>query len=241
MALTHVGSAEDFEVNSGNPSITLPGGVSAGDIVFLFGGHNYPAETLGPSTSGYTNVATYTSNSFTAASLDYKVMGGTPDSTVDCYGPGGSDRTAGYHVLVYSGADTTTPMDTSPISTQETSGVHNPTNPAITTATDGAEVVISLLAGDNDTGSASNTDGYGWTSPGTLLGIAADSNGSIGLQSAYVNIPTAGTVTPGAWRNFALSGIDVVLVTWAIRPAAGAPGVVLGANPLALLGVGRAA
>jgi hypothetical protein len=204
---------------SGSLSLTsLTGGIGSApaedDIVLVaVGGSNSTDQDI--AITGYTEVAdVYANGTFTDTNLGvfYKIMGGTPDTTVDI--PSLSNIRAVVYVL--RGVDTTTPMDaTATTATKTSSGIPDP--PAITTATANAMVVV--LSGTSLSGT--------WTEPSGYSNDV-DSGGSFfRVLVASKIIASPGSENPAVWG---VGGGDSAFyscasVTMALRPTgAGATG-----------------
>lgn len=228
-------------VNSGNaPAATtdwsisltaLTGGsgstAQTGDIVVLVISDHYPADgTAGISvnTSGYTAIdggGIWSNDSRdTNARLFYKVMGATPDTTVSVHdGNSGGDVSGVCVVHVWSGVDTTTPMD---VTTTKTSGGNTgtPNPPSITPVTAGA-IVLAV-------GSGSSTSAQTPTAPTgySNLKSASQVQSSQASTSAIASKAWSGSGAedPGTFGSMSTSTSDSwVAYTVALRPAASGP------------------
>ena len=121
-------------------------GASAGDLVLVCVGYGHQGGTPSPAVttpSGYstTTVQNADSSSDTRHQVSWKVMGGTPDTSVDIPASGDVRWATSYSIRVYSGIDGTTPLDvTSTYATGTGTGRANPA--AITPTTAGALVVV---------------------------------------------------------------------------------------------------
>ena len=220
MALSFVGGDAGGINNGSNVTLTLPAGIASGDVVYV--GHSIGSdadETLALGTSGYTQLInpdiysddTLMDQSFTCYR---KIMGGTPDSTVQCNGNGvTADATAAtFHC--WSGADQTTPEDNTTVSA---SGIDStiPNPGEIETVTPNAVVVIFGCGGVVDTAVTAPT-GY----ENQSVAAGNDTNDTThAVASKLIASPTA--ENPAAWTNWATgSDRSWAAATVAIRPAA---------------------
>lgn len=136
----------------------------------------------------------------------YKIMGATPDTSVNFTGSGsgGTDAIA----FAFRGADLTTPLDgVTPVSDYFSSSGEDTDPPAITTATDGAAVLTF------GTGILSSSPPSGME---TIFGPL----GALGKMAAAVaRRPTAGFINYGAWPSSeASTSRGDVAWTFSIRP-----------------------
>ncbi|KKT07660.1 MAG: Fibronectin type III domain protein [Candidatus Nomurabacteria bacterium GW2011_GWB1_43_20] len=188
------------------------GAPQTGDVVILYGGrgNTSDAQAFGPITSGYTPIATINSTG-PKFGVWYKVMGVTPDTTVQGEGGASTAHGVAYGAYVIDGT-TIDPaiFDQVAVSTGQLSS-WVPNGPAIVTQTDGAFVVTHAANSVIDT-SRGTVSGY------TLFTAAAgnDSN-DINIQTAYVVAGAPGTYDPPAWSAWT-AGIGGA-VTIAFKPA----------------------
>lgn len=213
MAITLVGTNTGGNNNGGDCTVNLPGATSQDDVVVVIGGHaNSSGNQAGVNTSGYTRVV-HLANSTCRLAIEYKVMGGSPDSSVSCRGSGsGVDATA-YVVMVFRGVDTSSPIDAP---SQSTSGNNNsPNSSAINVNTVGAAVISGIIqaADENNINAPS---GYG----NKVLVNRTETN-PVTSAGAWDTINTIGSENPGAWS----SGTSArwVAGTVALTPAAAPP------------------
>ncbi len=152
-------------------------------------------------------------------SINYKIMGATPDSGVTCYGSGYQSPVYGDLCLahVWRGADPTTPIDvTTTTATAANSAVFD--SPAITPVTTGAQVLsiglstAAASAGDTTiTAPTDYTNQLDHNSNGTTHSIQA------GIASKAWS--GSGAENPAAWTNITTTTSDSwVAATLAIRP-----------------------
>lgn len=228
MAITVVGVCEGSATNGNDPTVTLPVGTAAGDLVVAFGGHpRFSAGIAGVSTSGYTEGTAWGSGSTPdrIANYAYKFMVGTPDT--DFVGRGSANAADGvsYVGVVLRGADPTTPLDIAVVTSNGASS-GAPNSPSVDTVTNGAVVITCGLSRANDTTVTAPT-GYG-----NQVDRNSNDDSDITAMLATKEVVTAGTEDPGVWDVASDGHCSCTIV---IRPAA-AGGVVL--PKLALLGVG---
>jgi hypothetical protein len=119
-------------------------------------------------------------------------------------------------IYAFRGIDTASPLDVSWVLGShygQTTDSANSTNPAITTNTNGAVVVLY----DSTKFQSAGT-------PGAPSGYTLDTTGDGSQpqqQMAYKTVATAGTETPGAWTHTGFgAGSDHMNHTLAIKPAA---------------------
>lgn len=214
---------------------------SAGDLVVVFYQINTASDiALGVDTAGYTEVAELYSNDTedTNLSVSYKVMGGTPDTSVTVSAPSASDRDCVGVIFVFRGVNTTTPIDaTTTTATGINSLLANP--PSITPVTAGAWIVAGGASGNNGQAgvSYSSSNLTGFKSVNSNVGAKGSSAGA-GYYSSW----TSGAFDPAA---FTFSGIDGTAYSWAaatlaLRPAS-ANNYTLTASPGSFVLSGQAA
>ena len=222
---TGSGTAATYNVNLNG---TLTGGLAsspaAGDIVIVVTGWASAADgNPGVTTAGYTEVYDGYANDTRDANLSvsYKIMPGTPDTSVTVSGFNNAANGGATAVHVWRGIDQATPLDVAaPSAPLGVSAINaaRPDSPAITPATSGA-VIIAVGLG---TGAAAPT---AMTAPtGFVNGLSATGAGS--TMGAVANIASqdwaGGAVDPAAWTGGTTSTSDCwVAGTLALRPAAG--------------------
>lgn len=192
-----------FAQNGGNPSITWPT-LAQDDVAYVVAARR---GTPSMNTSGYSEIASVTSGSFTVK-VFRKVQGASPDATA--VGQGDGDTNHGMEIVgfVMRGADTTTPEDATPTTSSGSST--DPDGPAITTVTDGAWV-ISFAASEVHDLAVTAPTGYS----NSVNGSASDTN-SASAAGATKTIATAGAENPGAWTNWLTGTWGAITV--AVRP-----------------------
>lgn len=117
---------------------------------------------------------------------------------------------------VFRGVDTANPLDTS-IVISDGADLELPTNPAITTVTDNAAIVLLHGANDNDHNSAGAPAGY-------TLGASVMGSSITNRQHAVAYLLDAGSAglkTPGVWTHNVdgANTSDYSVFTLALRPA----------------------
>lgn len=203
--------------NNANPSMSTPGSIAPGDLMVVVstrGDGTSPA----PVTSGYTQADDGSSAGFAgfSSALFYKLMGGTPDSTITTAG-GSFGNCLAFHC--YSGVDQVTPMDAT---TVDSTGTGAAAFASIDTVTNGAQVIASAGTQLDEAGFA--LSGY---SDVFEAAQAASFGRSTTVAITSKNKATAGTESPGSLTGWANSGFDIVArFTSAIRPAASTAGAI---------------
>jgi hypothetical protein len=242
MAISYVGGTSGIGT-SADYNIVLTGltggsdsAPAANDIVIVNNGNsNVSNVDAGVTTAGYTEVTelfqvdTRSSNQ----AVSYKVMGGTPDTSVDVKGSGSATAGGATTVQVWRGVDTTTPMDVTATTAQAANSALMDA-PSITPVTAGAIVVAcgNWASGSQDR-TATAPAGYSnhvynsSTDPGVASGSGMASKAWSG----------SGAEDPGAWSAINTATADAwTAVTLALRPSSGGAAVV---RLLASTGVGR--
>jgi hypothetical protein len=204
------------DLDGANVTVTLPGGLSEGDLVLGYaGGESADGnEAMALTSTGYTLILEQFANDTRDANLAtwYKFMGSTPDSTFVVTGFVNATSVLVANAIVYSGVDRTSPLD---VGVELNSGLNGTTiDPmSILPITDGSMIV--LIAETNVTGAGlAAPSGYGnelddQDDDGTNVGhiISCDK-----LQS------TAGSETPGSLGDSGGTSNSWVSQTIALRP-----------------------
>lgn len=222
--LQYVGGAE-ASGNSAAYNVSLSslaggtgGAAQAGDLVIVATGFVQTSNLdPGVSTAGYAEVADLYQNDTRDAnfSVNWKIMGGSPDAAVNCLGSGSATNGAVCEVHVWRNADQATPMDVTP-TTDQTNNSAIPNSPAITPVTSGA-VVLSLGLG---TGAAADTSVTAPTSYGNQADISVDPSNAATVGIASKAWSGSGAEDPAAWTGWTTTTSDSwTAVTLAIRPA----------------------
>lgn len=218
---------EADDINGVNVTITFTSTPQEGDLVLVFGGHPHQAATnLGPSTAGYTAIATHTAAAPNFGAW-YKVMGSSPDTSVVCYGSGNALDGTAYACYVIRGADPDSPFDATATTAGPTTST-NPDPPSITTVTNNALVIA--MSGSQVTDA---TPGTIASYHATISGTANDSN-DITVGGAMRIKASFGTEDPGAWSTWS-SGANYS-ITVAIRPRAYAKMLIAASSNIAASG-----
>jgi len=160
---------------------------------------------------GYTIIA-YSTGDDPDYGLFYKIMGATPDTTVNIEHSNSASGTGNLIMQAWRGVDGTTPLDGV---TPALSGSNlNP--PSVTTNTDGA-LVIAYGALDDDSATLT-TSPAGYTNilfQATGTGTSGDTSAALGSKI----VATAGAEDPATW---VFSTSDQALAyTFVLKPAAG--------------------
>lgn len=188
-----------------------------GDLVIVSTGFVSTANgNPGVSTSGYTEVADLYGNDTRDAnfSVNWKVMGASPDSSVTCLGSGSATNGAVCVVHVWRGADQTTPMDATDVEATGTNA-SNPNSGSITPVTTGA-TVISTGLGTHAAVDNAVTAPTGYSNQADIS-VDPGNAATVGISSKAWS---SGAEDPAAWTNFTTSTSDSwAAVTLAIRPA----------------------
>jgi hypothetical protein len=217
----YVGTTSNIVV----PLTTLTGGTdsapSADDIVVVcFSVSSTVAVAI--AIAGYTTIASGTvADTFDATLLaGYKLMGGTPDTSVTLTGGTTSTANAGVvEVHVWRGVDLINPIDVTTVTTTGTNSAI-PTPPPITPITPGA---IILAGAGNAHSEGTETFGASYLSNFLTVGANDSNDATGGLGSVEW---ASGTYTPATWTWSATStsSFSRVAFTTALRPAV--PGVI---------------
>lgn len=218
LPLTFVGSTTAGITGSSstdtNVSLTsLTGGVASApvenDLVIVYYGMcSFFDRSIGVTTAGYTEVAELFANDVagTNLSVNYKLMGATPDTQVTVSATGSNGDSGAVAIHVWRNVNLSSPLDvTSTTATGTNSVLCNP--PAITPVTTGA-VIVSGGAGGHQNGvrtySSSDLSNFA-----TIGGPNNTNDVTVGVGSA--------TWTSGAFdpAQFTFSGTDAGINSWA--------------------------
>ena len=201
----------------------LTGGIAtsaaAGDLVIVADGWTGTTDgNPGVGTANYTEVADlYSDDGFDANfSVNWKIMGGTPDTSVSCNGSGSTTLGAVCMVQVWRNADSNTPMDVAVATVTIINGAKPDCDP-ITPITSGAIVICAVLATDDDDTLPTVNAPTGYVN---LVSAQVDPGAAIsgGMSSKAW---TSGAEDPGALGNWDITNKNSSAnVTLAIRPAA---------------------
>ncbi len=184
------------------------------DIVLVAYSVSYPSSDTDVQVTGFTEIADLYVNENLDANFGafYKIMGGTPDTTISVSPTGGSGEGGAVAIHVWRGVDTTTPLDVAAV-TATGSNSHLPNPPSITPTTSGA-VIIAMGGSGLSTAIYQSSDLSNFIS--TFSGTTRF--GKVGMGSKDW---TGGAFDPAAWTY---SGSDSTnqgwcAVTIALRPA----------------------
>ena len=222
--LQYVGGAE-ASGNSAAYNVALTsltggsgGAVLAGDLVIVATGFVQTSNlNPGVGTAGYTEIADLYQNDTRDAnfSVNWKVMGGTPDTAVNCLGNGVTTNGSVCEVHVWRNVDQTTPLDVTSTTAQANNSAI-PNSPPITPVTAGS-VIVSLGLG---TGAASDTSVTAPTGYGNQADISVDPGNAATVGVASKAWSGSGAEDPAVWTGWTTTTSDSwAAVTLAIRPA----------------------
>lgn len=227
MALEYVGGVT--AVNTAGTSTysvsltSLTGGIASSaaedDIVIVVAGWTGNNDgDPGVTTSGYTELCDLVQNDsqgYANCSVNYKVMGAAPDTSVTVKGEAVANG-GGCCIHVWRGVDTATPID---VTTTTATGINARmvNSPAITPATSGC---IILSAGwsteDSNPATPALAEPSGFANK--LQALARFGVGVLGSYDGW----SSGSYDPAHWGSSGFSGFDCwVAATVALRPAAG--------------------
>jgi hypothetical protein len=226
VAITYVGgiTANGNSANYALDLTALTGGTnsspSTGDIVVVScAAASTTNLDMSIITAGYTSVADRYTNTTRDLNLgvSYKVMGGSPDTSVTVPGSDTSTDGAAACVQVFRGVDTTTPMDTTAVVTGGSNSA-TPNPPSITPVTVGALVVIAgAYAAASIDASFTVPSGY----QGEPINDSADPGvGCACFMSHGESTWVSGAVDPAGWGGITgNTGDGWGAVSVALRPS----------------------
>jgi hypothetical protein len=197
----------------------LAGGIGsapeADDIVILAYavGSSSGTPALSVVTAGYTSIASLLSDDTidTTLIVQRKIMGGTPDTSVQVSGTGSGNNAGIVEIFVFRGVNGTTPLDVAAVTA---TGINTgrPTPPAITPTTSGAWIYSMGASGNQAAASFTSTLSNFKTA------IQGDTN-SITVGAGALEW-VSGTYTPAQFGgNSASISYSWAAVTLALRPA----------------------
>ena len=225
MAITLVGNVTNTFVNSGlTLSLTgLTGGSGsapiAGDLVVIISGAPETADTnVSITTTGYTNQELYADDTRDANGVfAYKIMGGTPDTTVAIPATSASTVRGSVVARVYRGVDQTTPIDVA-VTTATGANGDRANSPSITPVTAGAKILALGFATNPASTSGTATGPANMADFITVVGSGSGRSSIAGMASQDW---TSGAFDPAAWTATTNNANDSwVAFTVALRPAA---------------------
>lgn len=218
MAIIHVGDASTATANVATFDITLPAGLQEGDLVIVAVCNTSDAsDTHYPvTTSGYTEIADLYANDTRDlnATVSYKYMGATPDTTVTCTGRTGSaDYGCFGSATVFRGVRAVNPFDV-PIATATGINSALPDAPAVTPLTLGSR--ISILGFSTQENDATLTHPTGYTDASFVR--SSVQYGGI-IAEACKLWGGDGEEDPPAWTDINTSALECwAAVTMALHP-----------------------
>lgn len=219
----------------------LTGGIgtaaAAGDLVVVTNSVGTAARAPALNITTPTGYTALTAQRTTATTYDtnvqtcYKIMGGTPDTSVTIPGSGNTADGQAYTIQVFRGVDTTTPLDVTP--TYATgSGVGNQFNAAAITPVTAGAWILACGGGASATGTTLYTAPSGFaTGSGIWLSFnGADTNdGTVG--AGYYTGWTSGSYDPAAVGGGSTNAANSWgATTIALRPASAASPEKIGAR-----------
>jgi hypothetical protein len=231
MAITFRGSANGTVIDGGTTSIDLTAiaGLAQNDVVVV---HHRSSAGTGVDVSGWTRVFL---NNMDRDLVAYKVMGGSPDTSISFWDTGGTSDSGAAVAAAFTGVDTATPLDVASTSNVGTDP------PSIVPTSDDCAIVVMCSATVND------------ATPGTITNFTvqasapANDTNPITAVSAYRILTggAGGTQNPGQFSGLTITG--GWSSTLALRPAGiatGQPAVkrmggVVGANYRSPFGMWR--
>jgi hypothetical protein len=201
---------------------SLTGGVNSspqeGDLVVVYYGvASVASEPLGISVgSSYTNLGeTFQEDTYSVSmAVAYKFMGSTPDAAVTLSQTFNIAYAGAAVIHVFSGVDTTTPMDvTSTVADSPSTAIPNP--PAITPVTAGAWIVAGGAGGHID-----GTDTYASSDLSSFRTVGSNDTYDVSLGAGLYSEWTSGPFNPAAftWTGANTDSYSSVARTIALRP-----------------------
>jgi hypothetical protein len=163
-----------------------------GDLVVIAQSADSNLNTLGlDRTQGYT-IAYAPNDTSPGRLLAYKVMGATPDTSVN-FNDGSAYHT--YSITAWRGVDTSTPLDVS-MPTEATGASANPDSPQVTPVTANALVLSVAHMDDDDTTVTTAPAGYSWTSQSNTGQASSTAGATVALAA---KVWSSGAENPGQW------------------------------------------
>lgn len=217
MAVAFVDSASGG-ANSTTVTCTLPAGISAGDLILLFLAESVDGVSSG--LSGYTLLdVAVPSGSNHHQDVYYKVSAGSDSGVTLTVVFGGTGARRIVNAVVYSGCDTTTPIDGYAITTGG-SGTAK-TTPALSTTV--ADCVGLVLAGDRGSPASTWTPPAGYTERVDYRADAGSASKSCHISDDLTPI-SSGTNVGGDTVTSSGSSTNCGVWTLALRPLAAGGG-----------------
>ncbi|MFC1648431.1 LamG-like jellyroll fold domain-containing protein [Nanoarchaeota archaeon] len=214
--ITYVNGSTNTEKDVAEITVTAPVGIQDGDFIFVQLNGATSSDRIWTLPAGFVTINNHSFDSCDtdhAAAIGYKLASGESGDYV--FNINASEEGLMVSMIVLRGVDTENPFDVT-----YDSGLHRdmgcdditPTNPAITTQTDGAWVILTDSCGYWE------PDVWGAPSGYDLREYGHNNGGN--TEIATKEITSAGTETPGPWTNeYGPNNQDYVVYTIAIRPA----------------------
>jgi hypothetical protein len=190
--------------NGGTITLTFPGGLFNGAVVYLCVGARTGYSIATP---GYTQIATRTSGS-QVVQVFRKILYEPFDTSVVINGSGSQQDAMAAAAYILRGVDPGSPEDATPTSAIGSST--NPNNPAITTVTSGAWVLAFASSQVADLSVTAPTNYNDQT------GDSASDNNSSSTYVAWRERAIPGSEDPAAWTNWSTGAWAAITV--AVRP-----------------------
>lgn len=225
MAIKYVGGTSSSANGSTSTGITLSltslsGGIDTaartGDIVIASVASGSRTErTIGVTTNGYTQIANIKGDDVydTYLSVNYKIMGETPDTSIVTTPSGYKDDSIALLIHVWRGVDTSNPLDVA-TTTATGSDTGEPNPPAITPTTTGSVVISTCSTPLQWTYTQSEFSNFIQKNHG-------DTNGVMVGMGSYSWL--SGTFDPAKWGALNNDNVSWAAVTLALRPTASGP------------------
>ncbi len=230
MAMQYVGSVAGSGTGASyNLDLTaLTGGIDtaarANDIVVVVSGWaSTTDDDPGVSTSGYTELTDLRADDTRDANLSvaYKVMGGTPDTSVTVLGKNNAANGGAAIAHVWRGVDTSNPIDQT-TTTASSANSAIPDSPSITPVTNGAVILTcGISTGDSNPTSTSGRTlepPVGYINEKVQVGTGSTMSAIAVVASRF---SPASAINPGPWENVgeSTSSDSWCAATVALRPA----------------------
>lgn len=233
MAISYVGGISGSGTGATyNLDLTaLTGGsdsaAAAGDVVVVTTGYA-TTSNIDLSVSGYTELADLYANDDRDANMfvGYKVMGGSPDTSITVPGANNAANGGATVVQVWRGVDPNTPIDAA-TTTATGTGASKGNQPNITCVTSGA-VAIACIFGTADASPVAFTPVATWNNGVAFTDYSLTTTGTGSTMSAWTGAQALFNISPnvsaqptGGWGAGETSASDSwTAATIALRPAA---------------------
>lgn len=178
-----VGAVANSAADGNNTTLDLSGlGLLENDVVVIIGGisgqDGGSSHNPGVSSAGWTEVydEDHADNTRFSFSINWKVMGASPDSSAACRGGAGAGSDAcAYVALAFRNVDTTTPLDTTSQVTESSGASTNPNPPSISPVTGGCAIIAAAGGNVADT-TITAPSGYAALSQNVNFDVGSDTN-----------------------------------------------------------------